>query len=155
LVDGDKGNFAHSVEKTKNPWFKLTFKAPVEIDEVRVFNRKGYESRFKEGVIEFLQGNKVVASVKADGAPLKSIKSSVAPSNGSQIAALKHKLLEEKMDLVTLSVVEHLLSYSLGRELSYLDEDDIHELVNSAVKNGYGFRDIVKSIIKHDIFRRL
>ena len=59
------------------------------------------------------------------------------------------------MDKVTLSVVEHLLSYSLGRELSYLDEDDVHDLVKAAAKNGYGFKDLVKNIIKHEIFRRL
>jgi hypothetical protein len=73
----------------------------------------------------------------------------------SLIAALKKQLLEEKMDRVTLSVVEHLLSYSLGRELSYLDEDDVHDIVKASIKKGTGFRDIVKSIIRHDIFRRL
>ena len=153
LIDRNKKNFAHSKERDTNPWFKLTFKTPSEVEEVKIYNRKGYESRFNGGIIEFMQGKKVIAKMAADGSVQQAPSSS--PTAGSQIAILKKKILEEKMHLVTLSVVEHLLGYSLGRELSYLDEDDVHELVKQAEKEDYRFKDIVKSIIKHEIFRRL
>lgn len=71
------------------------------------------------------------------------------------IADLKNYLENEKLEQVTLSVVEHLLTYALGRELSYIDNNEIHEIVKTSLKKGNGFRDILKSIIKHDIFRRL
>ena len=62
LVDGDKGNFAHT-NKEKNPWMKGDFPAPVEVSEFRVWNRKGFEQRFNNGKIEFFNGKKLVAAV--------------------------------------------------------------------------------------------
>ena len=34
----------------KNPWMKGEFSTPVEISELRVWNRKGFESRFGAGL---------------------------------------------------------------------------------------------------------
>ncbi|NQZ59047.1 MAG: DUF1592 domain-containing protein, partial [Lentisphaeraceae bacterium] len=71
------------------------------------------------------------------------------------IADLKKYLETQKFEQVTLSVVKHLLTYALGRELSYLDEAEVQEIVKVSLKKEHGFRDILKSIITHDIFRRL
>ena len=62
LADGNKGNFAHTA-KQKNPWMKGDFPSPVEISELRVWNRKGFEQRFNNGKIEFFNGKKLVAAV--------------------------------------------------------------------------------------------
>jgi putative membrane-bound dehydrogenase-like protein len=62
LVDGDKGNFAHTSTQ-KNPWMKGDFPAPVQISEFKVWNRKGFENRFNNGRIEFFNGKDVVAAV--------------------------------------------------------------------------------------------
>jgi hypothetical protein len=74
------------------------------------------------------------------------------PLNG--IAELKSYLLKEKKEALTRSVIKHLLSYSLGRELSYMDNEDINDLVKQVQAQDYGFQDLLKNIIKHDIFRR-
>jgi hypothetical protein len=68
------------------------------------------------------------------------------------IQSLKTYLEAEKMDTVAKSVIEHLLAYSLGRSLSYLDEDDVHDLVKKSKSKGYGLRDMIKSILQHQIF---
>ncbi len=68
LVDGNKNNFAHT-SMQKNPWMKGEFPTPVEISELRVWNRKGFESRFDNGKIEFFNNDKLLATVdvKIDG----------------------------------------------------------------------------------------
>jgi mono/diheme cytochrome c family protein/glucose/arabinose dehydrogenase/lysophospholipase L1-like esterase len=65
LVDGDRDNFAHSGTET-NPWFELRFAQPILVEDLRVVNRKGYESRFKTGQVVFSRGGKTVAIIKAD-----------------------------------------------------------------------------------------
>ncbi|WDQ19417.1 PVC-type heme-binding CxxCH protein [Rhodopirellula sp. P2] len=62
LVDGDKGNFAHTSQQ-KDPWMRGDFPAPVQISEFKVWNRKGFEDRFNNGKIEFFNGKDVVAAV--------------------------------------------------------------------------------------------
>ena len=62
LADGDKGNFAHT-DTQNNPWMRGDFAEPVKISGFKVWNRKGFEQRFDNGMIEFFNGDKVVASV--------------------------------------------------------------------------------------------
>lgn len=62
LVDGDKGNFAHT-QTEKNPWMRGDFDKPVQISHFKVWNRKGFEQRFNNGKIEFFNGKDVVAAV--------------------------------------------------------------------------------------------
>jgi putative membrane-bound dehydrogenase-like protein len=62
LVDGNKGNFAHTANQN-NPWMKGDFPAPVLISDFKVWNRKGFENRFNNGKIEFFNGKDVVAAV--------------------------------------------------------------------------------------------
>ena len=61
LVDGNKGNFAHT-NKQQNPWMRGDFKAALPVSELRVWNRPGFEDRFNNGTIEFFRGTDVVAS---------------------------------------------------------------------------------------------
>ena len=68
LVDGNKDNFAHT-SMQKDPWMKGEFSKPVEISELRVWNRKGFENRFNNGKIEFFNNDRLLAAVdvKIDG----------------------------------------------------------------------------------------
>jgi hypothetical protein len=70
------------------------------------------------------------------------------------ISSLKAYLGKDKMEQVATSVTEHLLAYALGRSLSYLDEDDVHDLVQQTKKQGYGFKDLLKNVIEHELFSR-
>ena len=70
------------------------------------------------------------------------------------INELKSYIKENKQENVTRSVTKHLLAYSLGRDLSYMDNEDIDQIVNKTTEQKYGFKDLVKNIISHDIFTR-
>jgi mono/diheme cytochrome c family protein/glucose/arabinose dehydrogenase len=63
LVDGNKSNFTHTQEE-KNPWIKVVFPSPIPIDEVKIWNRSGYESRFDGAQVVFFDGAKKVATVE-------------------------------------------------------------------------------------------
>ena len=70
------------------------------------------------------------------------------------INELKAYIKENKQSDVTRSVTKHLLAYALGRDLSYMDNEDIEQIVNKTTEQNYGFKDLVKNIISHDIFIR-
>jgi mono/diheme cytochrome c family protein/glucose/arabinose dehydrogenase/type 1 glutamine amidotransferase/lysophospholipase L1-like esterase len=76
LADGNKDNFAHTAEGDKKPWIKADFPIPVNIDQLVIHNREGFESRFDGGTVTFFAGDKRVAGMK-----LK-IKGSSAPAGG-------------------------------------------------------------------------
>ena len=65
LTDGDIKTFAHSKQNDHNPSFIFTFKNPVKIDSVRIYNRTGYEKRFDEGQISFSLSGKPLLTIKA------------------------------------------------------------------------------------------
>lgn len=65
LTDGDKKTFAHSKQNDHNPSFIFTFKSPVKIDSVRIYNRTGYEKRFDEEQISFSLSGKPLLTIKA------------------------------------------------------------------------------------------
>jgi glucose/arabinose dehydrogenase/mono/diheme cytochrome c family protein len=75
LVDGKKDNFAHTKEGDRKPWIKAEFPIPVNIDQVVIHNRQGFESRFNGGTVTFFAGDKRVT-----GMTLK-IKGSSAPAS--------------------------------------------------------------------------
>ncbi len=70
LVDGDKNNFSHT-DVQKDPWIKVEFAAPLKIDEVRIWNRGGFEDRFHGAKVVFLTGPKTLATIDISlgGAP--------------------------------------------------------------------------------------
>ena len=63
LVDGDKGNFSHT-NVQKDPWVKAEFAKPLTIDEVRIWNRAGFEDRFQGAVVVFHSSLKTLATVE-------------------------------------------------------------------------------------------
>ncbi len=63
LTDGNRGNFAHTAQGDNNPWFKFQFKEGIKVEDVRIFNRRGYEGRFRDGRVTFAQGEDTILSM--------------------------------------------------------------------------------------------
>jgi hypothetical protein len=65
---------------------------------------------------------------------------------------LKEYLLTEKIDTIGENVIRRLLTYSLGRELSFQDRFIVEELRNQAKGNGYLMRDLIVAICQSKPF---
>ena len=63
LTDGDLANFAHSAQGDNNPWFQFQFSQAIKVEDVRIFNRRGYEGRFRSGQVTFARGDDVILSM--------------------------------------------------------------------------------------------
>ncbi len=68
------------------------------------------------------------------------------------IEGIKHYLLEKKCDDFTTSLVKHLFSYALGRDVSYADEEEISEIVENVKDDDYKFQSVIKYITSSDSF---
>lgn len=66
---------------------------------------------------------------------------------------LKEFLLDERRDDVAENVIRRLLTYGLGRELTYRDRFVVEQLLEQAEKNEYKLRDMIVSICLNEIFR--
>ncbi|MEM7453009.1 MAG: DUF1592 domain-containing protein [Planctomycetota bacterium] len=71
--------------------------------------------------------------------------------NGPEIngmEGLKAYLIEERSEDIVENVVRRLMTYSLGRELTYRDRFAVEALMKEAGENEYRFRDIIVSICR-------
>lgn len=66
---------------------------------------------------------------------------------------LKEYLLDEREDDIAENVIRRLLTYSIGRHLTYRDRFAVEELFDEAEDNGFKMRDIIVSICKSDVFK--
>ncbi len=66
---------------------------------------------------------------------------------------LKDYLLKERKDDIVENVIRRLLSYGLGRELTYRDRFAVDAIYKQVVSNGFRMRDIIVSICLSDVFR--
>lgn len=66
---------------------------------------------------------------------------------------LKNYLLEYRKDEIAENVLRRLLSYSIGRELTWRDRFEVKELLMHAKKNDYEFQDMIVSICQSETFR--
>jgi hypothetical protein len=66
---------------------------------------------------------------------------------------LKAYLLKERKDDIVENVIRRLLSYGVGRELTYRDRFVVDELAEKAAGNDYKMRDIIVSICLSEVFR--
>lgn len=65
---------------------------------------------------------------------------------------LKKYLLQQRKNDVAKNVVRRLLTYGLGRELSWRDRFAVEELLQQAQQNDYKLRDMIVSICLHKTF---
>ncbi len=68
---------------------------------------------------------------------------------------LKEYLLENQRDVVTRTVISHLLAYALGRDVSYSDEQEIDELVARVAADKYNLQTAVLAIAESAAFSGL
>ncbi len=66
---------------------------------------------------------------------------------------LKAYLLEERKDDIVENVIRRLLSYGVGRHLTYQDRFAMKSLFGEAQKKNFGMQDIIVSICKSEVFR--
>lgn len=66
---------------------------------------------------------------------------------------LKNYLLKDRIDDIAENVVRRLLTYGLGRALSYRDRYVIEELVKKAKSTDYALGDMIVSVCLSDTFR--
>jgi hypothetical protein len=66
---------------------------------------------------------------------------------------LKAHLLDERADDIAENVIRRLLSYGIGRKLTYMDRFAVEELFEEAEDNDFKMRDIIVSICQSDVFR--
>lgn len=66
---------------------------------------------------------------------------------------LKAHLLKDRKDEIARNVIRRLLSYGIGRHLTYRDRFAVQELFDEAKAKDFGMRDIIVSICKSNVFR--
>ncbi|NNE91608.1 MAG: DUF1592 domain-containing protein [Verrucomicrobiales bacterium] len=96
------------------------------------------------GYVEYL---KTIHTVKVDA--------SARVPHGPQIDGMKELktfLLEERSDDIAANVIRRLLTYGLGRELTYRDRYAVQDLLEQARGINYSFRDTIVAICQSDIF---
>lgn len=69
------------------------------------------------------------------------------------MAELKAYLLKERKDDVARNVLRRLYAYGLGRKLTWHDRFAVDEMLDGARKTGFGMRDMIVAICRHDSFR--
>ncbi len=66
---------------------------------------------------------------------------------------LKNYLLEHRKDEIAKNVLRRLLSYGIGRELTWRDRFAVKELLMQTKKNKYNLQDMIVSICQSEAFR--
>ena len=69
------------------------------------------------------------------------------------VVGFKDAVLAEK-DLFANAFIRHLLSYSLGRELTLTDRIAADEITKASEKDNYKLRDIIKNMVLHPTFNQ-
>ena len=77
-----------------------------------------------------------------------------AGSEVTGVAGMKKYVLEFEREKFATSLVEHLMTFALGRDMSYVDEEEIHTIVVAAMKNGGSFQSTLQEIITSPMFLR-
>jgi len=69
------------------------------------------------------------------------------------VVGFKDAVLAEK-DLFANAFIRHLLSYSLGRELTLTDRIAANEITKASEKDNYQLRDIIRHTVLHPTFNQ-
>jgi hypothetical protein len=68
---------------------------------------------------------------------------------------LKKYLLKEGKDEIAENVIRRLMTYGIGRELTYHDRFEVKRLLKLSEKNEYGMQDMIVSVCQSPIFSRI
>lgn len=70
----------------------------------------------------------------------------------SGLTGIQDWLLQKQQDAFARSVIEHLFTYALGRELHFADDDEITALLHQVQISGYRARSVLRSIVTSPSF---
>ena len=70
------------------------------------------------------------------------------------VAQMKQYILESEKVKYTRSLVEHLLAYALGRDMSFVDEEEIDQIVDNVINRGSNFHVVMEEVITSPLFRQ-
>ncbi|MFK7909779.1 MAG: DUF1588 domain-containing protein, partial [Akkermansiaceae bacterium] len=68
------------------------------------------------------------------------------------LPGLKKFLLKDRDEDIAKNVVKRLLTYGLGRELTYRDRYVVEDLLEKSEKKDYKLQDIIVSVCQNDLF---
>ncbi|OYV05660.1 MAG: hypothetical protein CFE26_10420 [Verrucomicrobiales bacterium VVV1] len=77
--------------------------------------------------------------------------------NGPQVNGmeeLKQYLLKNRKEDIVRNMLRRLLTYGIGREMSYRDRHDVEQLLNYTIMNGLGMQDMIVSICQSPMMRK-
>ena len=66
---------------------------------------------------------------------------------------IKSYILEEQFDVFTRSLVKHLFAYALGRDVTFVDEQEIEEIVREVRSEDYRFQAVFEEIVTNPSFK--
>lgn len=112
LVDGNRNNFSHT-DFENNPWIKVAFASPTNLDKIMLWNRGDFEARFDNARIDFFAGDKKLATlsvgpIAGGGGDDSSLDSWLAAPFRTADAHLKNQTLAQEFEKIV--VPEHLKS---------------------------------------------
>ena len=70
------------------------------------------------------------------------------------LLSLKQFLLKHRHEQFAYGFTRHMLSYALGRPLSYRDEQTVLALRADFRESGYKMRSLIKAIVTSGVFRQ-
>ena len=68
------------------------------------------------------------------------------------VAEMKRYILQERSQEFCRSLVEHLMAYSLGRDIKYSDDAEVEEIVRRVEQSGSSFRSVFRAIVLSQSF---
>jgi len=68
------------------------------------------------------------------------------------VAPMQQYILDSQQSKFLRSLVEHLLAYALGRDMSFVDEEEINTVVENVLEGGSGFHVVLEEIISSPLF---
>jgi len=68
------------------------------------------------------------------------------------VTGMKAHILKSQRKGFTRSLVEHLLVYALGRDMSFVDEPAIERIVTAVTRRGGSMRVVMEEIVQSPLF---
>ena len=90
-------------------------------------------------------------SIKKAGPVVKKVTIDEQEIDG--LLPLKKFLLEKRHKQFSYGFTRHMLSYALGRSLTFRDEQTVLAMQSEFEKSGHKMRSLIKAIVTSDIFR--
>ena len=92
-------------------------------------------------------------SIKKAGPVVKKVTIDEQEIDG--LLPLKKFLLEQRHKQFSYGFTRHMLSYALGRPITFRDEQTVLSLQSQFEKSGYKMRSLIKAIVTSSVFRQV